>query len=146
MSFMRKTKEFFGLDNEAVEYEDDAYYNDAAYDAPAAYGAEREYGRYGAYERRETRASYPSSIVNIAAHSYSDAKRVGESFRDGDAIVLDLRDLPRDEAKRFVDFSAGLVMAVDGDLWKLENMVFGLRPPQAHDLHQDDLRRSVRMH
>ncbi len=145
MSFVKKTKEFFGLD-EAAAYEEDAYYGEPRYEHTSSYAPERSYDRYEAYDRRDVRAAYPSSIVNISAHSYSDAKRVGEAFRDGDAIVLDLRDLPRDEAKRFVDFSAGLVMAVDGDLWKLDNMVFGLRPPQAEDLSQEDLRRSARVH
>ena len=45
---------------------------------------------------------------------YSEAKDIGEAFRDGDIVVFDLVDLEPAERKRYLDFVAGLAFALRG--------------------------------
>lgn len=45
---------------------------------------------------------------------YSEAREIGENFRDGDIVVFDLVDLEPGERKRYLDFVAGLAFALRG--------------------------------
>lgn len=132
MSFIGNAKEFFGLGvNEApdVDYRDadDAYYYDDRRYAPAEdpYAAG---GREPLAERAPGRA-YSSSrvrtpaLVTATPRSYNDAREIGEPFREGDAVIMDLSDLDSADAKRLVDFAAGLCFALRG---KMHNLSRGL--------------------
>lgn len=58
---------------------------------------------------------------------YSKAPEIGKSFRDGDIVTFDLSELDPSEAKRYVDFVAGLVFGLRGRL-KADGSVFTLYP------------------
>lgn len=45
------------------------------------------------------------------AHAGNEARTIGESFRDGVPVIMNLSDMEDVDAKRLVDFAAGL------DLW-----------------------------
>ena len=68
------------------------------------------------------------TITTVHPRSYNDAKSVGESFRDGTPVIMDLSDLAEAEAKRLVDFSAGLVFGLHGSISRITNKVFLLTP------------------
>ncbi|WP_061712329.1 cell division protein SepF [Kocuria palustris] len=68
------------------------------------------------------------TITTVHPRSYNDAKSVGESFRDGTPVIMDLSDLAEAEAKRLVDFAAGLVYALHGSIERVTAMVFLLTP------------------
>lgn len=67
-------------------------------------------------------------IVTLHPRSYNDARRIGEDFRAGNAVIIDLTELPDSEAKRIVDFSAGLVFALRGSIERVTTKVFMLSP------------------
>lgn len=68
------------------------------------------------------------TITTVHPRSYNDAKSVGESFRDGTPVIMDLSDLAEAEAKRLVDFAAGLVYALHGSIERVTATVFLLTP------------------
>lgn len=68
------------------------------------------------------------TITTVHPRSYNDAKAVGESFRDGTPVIMDLTDLGEAEAKRLVDFAAGLVYALHGSIERVTTTVFLLTP------------------
>lgn len=68
------------------------------------------------------------TITTVHPRSYNDAKSVGESFRDGTPVIMDLSDLAEAEAKRLVDFAAGLVYALHGSIERVTTTVFLLTP------------------
>lgn len=68
------------------------------------------------------------TITTVHPRSYNDAKSVGESFRDGTPVIMDLTDLGEAEAKRLVDFAAGLVYALHGSIERVTTTVFLLTP------------------
>lgn len=68
------------------------------------------------------------TITTVHPRSYNDAKSVGESFRQGTPVIMDLTDLAESEAKRLVDFAAGLVFALHGSIERVTTTVFLLTP------------------
>ena len=67
-------------------------------------------------------------ITTIHPRSYNDAKSIGESFRDGVPVILNLSDMSEADAKRMVDFSAGLVVGLRGTIERVTTKVFLLSP------------------
>lgn len=152
MSFLKGAQEFFGL-TPADEATDEAYYDDRRYadDGAAAYQPRyQEEERYtapapAAATRETTRPrSYTPAVVTAAPRGYSDAREIGEPFRDGDAVIFDLTDVSRGDAKRFIDFSAGLCFAARGQMHNLSKgiddrrLVFAL-VPQGADISVPEL-------
>lgn len=107
MSFIDKTKDFFGLGPVDIE-EDDAYYNEEprySENSSSAYAPRRA---PQSYEPAPVQEEFVPTIVAISLTSFNDAAKVGEPFRDGDAVVFELTDAEKATAKRFIDFAAGL--------------------------------------
>lgn len=121
MSIIRNAKEFFGLapiDDVAA----DEYYADEP--AAAADVAEPRYDYLP--PRPDTR------VVPVVLTSYTQAARVGEPFRSGDAVVFDISGMERKEATRIVDFAAGICFALEGDMVKVAPRIFAVTPRGAH--------------
>lgn len=67
-------------------------------------------------------------ITTIHPRTYNEAKKVGESFREGTPVIMNLSDLDDADAKRLVDFAAGLVFGLAGSIERVTNKVFLLSP------------------
>ncbi|WP_293787524.1 cell division protein SepF [uncultured Aeromicrobium sp.] len=67
-------------------------------------------------------------IETVTPHTYNDARTIGEHFRSGVPVIMNLSDISDDDAKRLVDFAAGLVFAVRGSLNRITAKVFLLSP------------------
>ena len=69
-----------------------------------------------------------SRIEMVHPRSYNDARRIGEDFRAGIPVIMNLSDLEDADAKRIIDFSAGLIFGLHGSIEKVANKVFLLSP------------------
>lgn len=67
-------------------------------------------------------------ICTIHPRTYNEAKKIGETFREGTPIIMNLSDLDDADAKRLVDFAAGLVFGLQGTIERVTNKVFLLSP------------------
>ena len=76
-------------------------------------------------------------ITTVHPRSYNDAKIIGESFRDGIPVIMNVTDMGEADAKRLVDFSAGLVFALRGSIERVTNKVFLLSPSYVEVLGDD---------
>lgn len=76
-------------------------------------------------------------ITTVHPRSYNDAKIIGESFRDGIPVIMNVTDMGEGDAKRLVDFSAGLVFALHGSIERVTNKVFLLSPSYIEVLGED---------
>ncbi|NBU32157.1 MAG: cell division protein SepF [Actinobacteria bacterium] len=70
----------------------------------------------------------PYRIVSIQPTTFNDARRIGEEFRSGSPVILNLSELEHADAIRLVDFSAGLVHGLQGTIEKVAKEVFLLSP------------------
>ncbi|MDA9016842.1 MAG: cell division protein SepF [Candidatus Nanopelagicales bacterium] len=67
-------------------------------------------------------------IESIHPRSYNDARRIGEEYREGIPVIMNLSDLDDSDAKRIIDFAAGLVFGCRGSIERVTNKVFLLSP------------------
>jgi len=67
-------------------------------------------------------------ITTIHPRSYNDARTIGEAFRGGTPVIMNLSDMDDADAKRLVDFSAGLIFGLRGSIERVTNKVFLLSP------------------
>ncbi len=69
-----------------------------------------------------------SRITTIHPRTYNEAKTIGESFRSGTPVIMNLSDMDDADAKRLVDFAAGLVFGLNGTIERVTQKVFLLSP------------------
>ena len=81
-----------------------------------------------------------SKITTLRPKDYSEARTIGERFRDGTPVIMDLVTMDNADAKRLVDFAAGLAFALRGSFDKVATKVFLLSPADV-DVTADDRRR-----
>lgn len=86
-------------------------------------------------ERRRPVAAAPepevadiSRIVSVRPRSYNEARAIGENFRDGIPVIMNLSDMETGEDKRLVDFAAGLIFGLKGNIERVSSQVFLLCP------------------
>lgn len=91
-------------------------------------------------EQRERAAAGMSSITTLHPRSYNEARTIGERYRDGVPVIMNLTDLDGAAAKRLVDFAAGLAFALRGSIDKVTDRVFLLTPADV-EVSADDARR-----
>ena len=70
-----------------------------------------------------------SRITTLHPRTYNEARVIGENFRDGVPVIMNLSEMDDTDAKRLVDFAAGLVFSVRGTIERVTNKVFLLSPP-----------------
>jgi cell division inhibitor SepF len=89
-----------------------------------------------------TTGSQPSlsKVVTLHPRSYADARAIGEHYRDGNPVIINITALSDAHARRVVDFAAGLAFAMRGDIDKVTDTVFLISPPNL-DLTAEDHRR-----
>jgi cell division inhibitor SepF len=81
-----------------------------------------------------------SRIITVHPRTYNEARTIGEHFRDGVPVIMNLSEMEDVDAKRLVDFAAGLAFALRGSIDKVTNKVFLLSPPNI-DVTAEDRRR-----
>ena len=150
MSAMRKIGQYLGLLEDTGRYDEyDADY-DSDYDRAAQAQAEkRQPERRPApvsdlSERRprptESVVAELSRITTVHPRTYNEARTVGEQYRDGTPVIMNLSDMDDADAKRLVDFAAGLVFATRGTIERITNKVFLLSPPNVSVAAEDKQR------
>jgi cell division inhibitor SepF len=77
----------------------------------------------------DERAGRRYEITTVHPTSYSDARAIGEQFRDGHPVIMNLTEMDEPDAKRLVDFAAGLAFGLRGSMERVTNRVFLLTPP-----------------
>jgi cell division inhibitor SepF len=81
-----------------------------------------------------------SRITTLHPRTYNEARVIGENFRDGIPVIMNLSEMADGDAKRLVDFAAGLVFSVHGTIERVTNKVFLLSPPNV-DVAAEDKQR-----
>jgi cell division inhibitor SepF len=81
-----------------------------------------------------------SRITTLHPRTYNEARTVGENFREGTPVIMNLSEMDDNDAKRLVDFAAGLVFATRGTIERITNKVFLLSPPNVTVAAEDKQR------
>jgi cell division inhibitor SepF len=153
-SAMRKMGVYLGLLEDTDRYDDqyEDQYSDQYDDTPQR-GRSEESTRPAPVanisERRRTQQpqAAPQSMVaelsritTLHPRTYNEARTIGENFREGVPVIMNLSEMDDSDAKRLVDFAAGLVFAVRGTIERITNKVFLLSPPNVEVAAEDKQR------
>lgn len=132
---LRKTMLYLGLADDRGEGEQEEYvdeFDETGVDVPHDYHAQVTplHRAVGAREMPQTTmsASELRRITTVHPRSYNDARVIGEAFRGGTPVIMNLSDMDDSDAKRLVDFSAGLIFGLHGSIERVTNKVFLLTP------------------
>ena len=76
-------------------------------------------------------------IVAIHPRFYNEARNIGEHYRGGQPVIMNLSDMEESERKRLVDFASGLVFGHHGSIERITPKVFLLTPPNVSVSNED---------
>ena len=151
-SAMRKMAVYLGLvedDDRRFQDKYDAYedyddYDDA--DEPEAVDAvpvRADYSGYQAVDQRVEPVTQQVDLMRITTlhpRTYNEARTIGEHFREGTPVIMNLTEMVDSDARRLVDFAAGLIFGLRGSIDKVTNKVFLLSPANVEVTAEDKAR------
>ena len=79
-------------------------------------------------------------ITTLHPRTYNEARTIGEHFREGTPVIMNLTEMVDSDAKRLVDFAAGLVFGLRGSIDRVTNRVFLLSPASIEVTAEDKAR------
>jgi cell division inhibitor SepF len=146
---MRRIGEYLGLLEDTGRYDEEYDEYETQETAPvAARPSKREVRPAPVADLSERRR--PAGPVGVVAElsritalhprTYNEARTVGENFREGVPVIMNLSEMDDNDAKRLVDFAAGLVFATRGTIERITNKVFLLSPPNVSVAAEDKQR------
>jgi cell division inhibitor SepF len=155
-SAMRKMAVYLGLVEDDHRFEDQDQYQDDFADDYDEYGAElvQEDDRQDTHlpdgpaggrvaDRRavaQVQTTDLARITTLHPRTYNEARTIGEHFREGTPVIMNLTEMVDSDAKRLVDFSAGLIFGLRGSIERVTNKVFLLSPANVEVAAEDKAR------
>ncbi|HKE52835.1 MAG TPA: cell division protein SepF [Actinomycetes bacterium] len=147
---MRKMAVYLGLMEDDVDRYDGEYgeHDEFVDDRRDEYRGERPPGNVATMpDRRSVVQAVPTQlggstyrITTVHPRTYNEARTIGEHFRDGTPVIMNLTEMHDTDAKRLVDFAAGLIFGLHGTIERVTNKVFLLSPANV-DVTAEDKRR-----
>jgi cell division inhibitor SepF len=96
------------------------------------------------YPDEQPGAGYPDDyaqptyqITALHPRTYNEARTIGESFRKSTPVIMNLTEMDDADAKRLVDFAAGLTFGLHGRIERVTAKVFLLSPHNVTVTAQD---------
>lgn len=94
---------------------------------PAGYEAHP--GEAEVYDDYDVAYEQPAQrITTLHPRTYNEAKTIGLQFRAGTPVIMNLSEMEDSDAKRLVDFAAGLTFGLHGSIERVTPRVFLLSP------------------
>lgn len=140
----RKTLVYLGLAEEDGEF-DDYGYEDAEPEQPRRAPLKRVAGAEAYAPSRRDAVVRPMPNAQARFHlvhpgAFNDAQEVGDKFRDGFSVLMNLQSADADLARRLVDFASGLAYGLGGSIQGVADKVY-LITPQGVEVSAEERRR-----
>jgi cell division inhibitor SepF len=76
-------------------------------------------------------------IVTLHPRFYNEARTIGEHFREGNPVIINLSEMDESELKRIVDFASGLAFGLHGTIERITKKVFLISPSNVNVSNED---------
>ena len=133
------SEEYDEYPDEHGELPEPAERHDAQF-TPAETGPETGRNGYHGQTATLTQTTDLARITTLHPRTYNEARTIGEHFRDGTPVIMNLTEMVDSDAKRLVDFAAGLIFGLHGSIERVTNKVFLLSPPNVTVAAEDKQR------
>jgi cell division inhibitor SepF len=147
---MRKMAVYLGLvEDEEIDgsYDDDEGYDDGAHvvrrqDEPTlrVTRPDEKAARHATPRNGAVDALDAYRITTVHPRNYNEARVIGEHFREGTPVIMNLSEMDDNDAKRLVDFAAGLIFGLRGSIERVTAKVFLLSPANVQITAEDKQR------
>ena len=101
-----KLKQFLGANEEVTTGEEEYYEKENGMDIPVG----------------------GSKMILLEPRAFSESQQIADYLKHRNAVVVNLKRVTPDQAKRIVDFLSGTLYAIGGDLQKLGGGIFLCTP------------------
>ena len=95
---------------------------------PAETPQEENYYTTSKEEYQEKNGIAGSKMMLLEPRAYSESQQIADYLKNRSAVVVNLKRVTPDQAKRIVDFLYGTIYAIGGDLQKLGGGIFLCTP------------------
>ena len=69
-----------------------------------------------------------AKLHSVTPKSFADAQEIGERFRAGHTVLVNLGEVERETKRRLIDFAAGLIFGLNGAMERVSDVVYTLTP------------------
>lgn len=69
-----------------------------------------------------------SKMILLEPRAYSESQQIADHLKSRNTVVVNLKRVTSDQAKRIIDFLAGTIYAIGGDLQKIGGGIFLCTP------------------
>jgi len=76
----------------------------------------------------EEETSTGNKMILIEPRAYSESQTIADHLKKRNSVVVNLKRVTSDQAKRIIDFLTGTIYAIGGDLQKLGNGIYLCTP------------------
>ncbi|MDO5003663.1 MAG: cell division protein SepF [bacterium] len=90
--------------------------------------AEEEYYSTSRESYQDDNGAAGSKMILLEPRAYSESQQIADYLKSRNAVVVNLKRVTPDQAKRIVDFLSGTLYAIGGDLQKLGGGIFLCTP------------------
>lgn len=97
-------------------------------DAGEDIGTDEEFYSTSREEYHEENGVAGSKMMLLEPRAYSESQQIADYLKGRTAVVVNLKRVTPDQAKRIVDFLSGTIYAIGGDLQKLGGGIFLCTP------------------
>lgn len=91
-------------------------------------GTDEEFYTTSREEYHEENGVAGSKMMLLEPRAYSESQQIADYLKGRTAVVVNLKRVTPDQAKRIVDFLSGTIYAIGGDLQKLGGGIFLCTP------------------
>ncbi len=74
------------------------------------------------------RTDNEKTVILLEPRAYSESQQIADYLKKNSSVIVNLKRVTPDQAKRIVDFLSGTIYAIGGDLQKLGGGIFLLTP------------------
>lgn len=72
--------------------------------------------------------NHGSKMILLEPRAYSESQQIVDHLKNRNTVVVNLKRVTSDQAKRIVDFLSGTIYAIGGDIQKIGGGIFLLTP------------------
>jgi len=115
-SLIKRAKAFIGLDEEELDFSKPTQMEINSY-------LKKDFQKSS---RKQENADYDIMICDPRV--YEDSLNISAYLRQGNAVIVNLKDIEQSEGTRLIDFICGTAFAIDGHMIKIAETIFLFTP------------------
>lgn len=89
---------------------------------------ENEYYSISTDDALKSASGEGSKLILLEPRAYSESQQIADHLKNRHTVVVNLKRVTADQAKRIVDFLSGTIYAIGGDLQKIGGGIFLCTP------------------